>query len=439
MLTQSYNAGYSFFGKNFQKQLEFAATLPLQRSKSCRDIREGSQSGSWSWYAQRLAREQASHPRSRSAGGELKLKITSIEAVPFTVPYRHPIVASSGILDGAEHVLVRVHTDEGLVGVGEATSRSFVYGESQASIVTAIRRWLEPAVLGADPMAVEDLNSRTSWLVANNTARGALDIALHDLRGKYTGMPVWQLLGGTKTPIRVTRILTMGQASEAAEEARVAHLENGITSFKVKVGTGLRSDVERIAAVREAVGDDATLYVDANHGWRAEEAIRVLSAMADYNLDLVEEPSPAEDTIGRQRIAQHLSIPVMADESVPTLAAAARELISGSARALSIKTTRTGFTESARLVALAGALGARTLLGSQADSMVGAAASLAFGSAFPSVASEPGELDYFNVFTDHLVTEELAIQSGFLIPSELPGIGVKIDEDKLNYYRIDDK
>jgi L-alanine-DL-glutamate epimerase-like enolase superfamily enzyme len=127
----------------------------------------------------------------------------------------------------------------------------------------------------------------------------------------------------------------------------------------------------------------------------------------------------------------------MADESVPTVADAARELVSGSARALSIKTTRTGFTESARLVALAGALGARTLLGSQADSMVGSAASLAFGSAFPKVASEPGELDYFNVFTDHLVTDELVVQKGVLIPSELPGIGVEIDEDKLNHYRID--
>lgn len=367
------------------------------------------------------------------------MKITSIEAVPFNIPYRHPVIASSGVLDGAEHVLVRVHTDDGLIGIGEATSRSFVYGESQTSIVAAIRKWLEPSVLGADPMAVEELYAKTSWLIANNTARGALDIALHDLRGKYTGMPSWQLLGGTKTPIRVTRILTMGNAEEAADEARQAHSDSGITSFKVKVGTGLRSDVERIAAVREAVGKDATIYVDANHGWRAEEAIKVLSAMADYELDLVEEPSPAEDTIGRRRLAQHVSIPVMADESAPNVADAARELTSGSARALSIKTTRTGFTESARLVALGGALGARTLLGSQADSMVGAAASLAFGSAFPSVSSEPGELDYFNVFADHLVADELVVQNGFLIPSERPGIGVDIDEEKLSRYRIDDR
>lgn len=367
------------------------------------------------------------------------MKITSVEAVPFTIPYHHPIVAASGVLDSAEHVLVRVHTDEGLVGIGEAASRSFVYGESQTSILAAIQQWLEPALLGADPLAVEDLYEKTSWLIANNTARGAIDVALHDLRGKVTGMPSWQLLGGTRTPIRVTRILTMGEAQEAADEARQAVVESGISSFKVKVGTGLRSDVARIAAVREAVGDQATIYVDANHGWRAEEAIQALTAMADYNLDLVEEPCPAADIIGRQRLAQHLPITVMADESAPTVADAARELTSGSARALSIKTTRTGFTESARLVALAGALGARTLLGTQADSMVGTAALLAFGSAFPRVACEPGELDYFNVFTDHLVTDQLVVKDGVLIPSERPGIGVEIDEDKLRHYRIDNR
>lgn len=365
------------------------------------------------------------------------MKITSIEAVPFTIPYHHPIVAASGVLHSAEHVLVRVHTDEGFVGIGEAVARSFVYGESQASILAAIRDWFEPAILGLDPFAVEEIAERTAWVVGNNTVHGAIDIALHDLRGKVTGLPSWRLLGGSGVPVRVTRILSMGEPAEVADEASQAVDEHGITSFKVKVGTGLRGDVARIAAVRDAVGADATIYVDANHGWSAEEAIRTLTAMAAYDLDLVEEPSPAEDRIGRQRLARHVPIPVMADESAPTVADATRELTSGSARALSIKTTRTGFTQSARLVALAGALGARTLLGSQADSMIGAAASLAFGSAHPSLAREPGELDYFTVLTDYVITEPLEVSDGVLTPSQRPGTGVDIDEDKLRHYRID--
>ncbi|OPX11770.1 mandelate racemase/muconate lactonizing enzyme family protein [Mycobacterium sp. AT1] len=365
------------------------------------------------------------------------MKITSIEAVPFTIPYHHPIAAASGVLYSAEHVLVRVHTDDGFVGAAEAVVRSFVYGESQISIVAAIEQWLEPALLGVDPFAVEDVFHRMSSVAANNTARGAIDIALHDVRGKATGLPTWRLLGGTGTPMRVTRILTMGDAPEAAEEASRAQADHGITSFKIKVGGDIRGDVARVAAVREAVGPEATLYVDANHGWSAEHAVRALTAMADYDLDMVEEPSPAEDRIGRQRVAQQVPIPIMADESAPTLADAARELTTGAARVISIKTTRTGFTESSRLVALATGLGARAVLGTQADSMVGTAASLAFGSAYPQVAREPGELDYFNVLTDDLMANTLTVDDGMLVPSSLPGIGVVIDDDKLQHYRID--
>jgi L-Ala-D/L-Glu epimerase len=365
------------------------------------------------------------------------VKITKIEAVPYTIPYHHPIVAASGTLHCAEHVLVRIHTDEGPIGVSEAVVRSFVYGESQASIVEAIRLWFEPALIGADPFAVEEINARISWVVANNTVHGAIDIALHDIRGKATGLPSWRLLGGDGKQMRVTRILTMGNPDEAGEEAAEAASLHGIGSFKVKVGGDPVEDVARIAGVRKAVGEKAHIYVDANHGWNAEEAIRALTMMSDYNIDLVEEPSPAADSIGRRRLTMHVPIAVMADESAPTLADAARELTSGSARALSIKTTRTGFTESARLVALARALGARTLIGSQADGMIGAAASLAFGSAHPWVAREPGELDYFTVLTDQIVTEPLEIQNGRLSPLQRPGNGVDVDEDKLRHYRID--
>ena len=365
------------------------------------------------------------------------MKITSIEAVPYTIPYHHPIVAASGTLLSAEHVLIRVHTDEGPVGVSEAVVRSFVYGESQASIVEAARLWFEPALIGSNPFAVEDYASRVAWVVANNTTRGAIDIALHDLRGRITGLPSWRLLGGCGNPMRVTYLLSMGDPEEAGAEAGKAVAEYGSTSFKIKVGGYWRDDLARIAAVRKAVGDRPTIYGDANHGWSAEQAIQALSAMAEYDIDVIEEPSPAWDRIGRQRLASQVPIPIMADESAPTLADAAREITLGSARALSIKTTRTGFTESARIVGLASALGARTLIGSQGDSMIGAAASLAFGSAYPELAREPGELDYYNVMTDQLVVEPLKVHNGELVPSQRPGIGVDIDEDKLRHYRID--
>src|SRR4051812_23081765 len=117
------------------------------------------------------------------------MKITRVECVPYNIPYHHPIVAASGTLSSAEHVLIRIHTDDGPVGVSEAVVRAFVYGESQASIVEAVRLWFEPALINADPFAVEDILSRISWIPANNTVHGAIDIALHDIRGKAVGVP----------------------------------------------------------------------------------------------------------------------------------------------------------------------------------------------------------------------------------------------------------
>lgn len=365
------------------------------------------------------------------------MKITSVEAVPFTIPYHHPMVFAAGELSAAEHVLIRVHTDEGLTGIGEAAARPMVYGESQSSIANAVRDWIEPALLGLDPFAVEEASARLAWLAGNNTARGAVDIALHDLRGRATNLPSWRLLGGAGTPMRVTRCLTMGEPAVVRDEALSAVSDHGVSAFKVKVGLDVRSDIERVAAVRDAVGDDAFIFVDANHGWTAEEAMRALEAMEELRLDLVEEPSPAADRIGRLRLAERIAVPIMADESAPTLADAARELVSGAARALSIKTMRTGFTESGRLVALATALGARALLGGQADSMIGTAASIAFGSSHPHVGRAPGELDHFLLIKDHILTEPLTIVDGMLAPSDSPGIGVQVDEEKLATYRVD--
>ncbi|KRB49111.1 hypothetical protein ASE04_18165 [Rhizobium sp. Root708] len=365
------------------------------------------------------------------------MKVTGIETVPYVIPYHHPVVAASGTLSCAEHVLIRIHTDEGIIGLAEASVRAFVYGESQVSIVEAVRLWFEPALIGSDPFAVEDIATRLAWIPANNTTHGAIDIALHDIRGKAAGMPCWRLLGGSGAPMRVTHILTMGKPMEVADEALEAGARFAISSFKVKVGSkDLKSDIERVAAVRNAVGTNASIYLDANHGWTAEQAIKVLNAMVDYDIDLVEEPSPSEDLVGRQRLARHAAIAVMADESAPTLATATRELVSGSCRALSIKTTRTGFTTSAKLVAVAQALGGRTLIGSQADGMIGTAAALAFSSAHPMLACEPGELDYYTNLKDDLVVEPLQVAAGVLTPSSRPGIGVEIDEDKLRHYKV---
>ncbi|MFE7421986.1 mandelate racemase/muconate lactonizing enzyme family protein [Rhodococcus sp. NPDC057529] len=344
----------------------------------------------------------------------------------------------AGDLLRAEHVLVRVHTDDGLVGQAEAPARPMFYGESLASIVAAINDWFAPVIVGKDPFAVQSIRRHLDRVVANNTAKGAIDMALHDLRGKAVGLPVRMLLGGSAEPLRVTHMLGLGDPAAVADEAADAQATYGASSFKVKVGHREDSDLDCVTRVRGAVGEDATIYVDANQAYEPEDAIRILARMRDVAaISWVEEPTPAADFLGRRRVANALPIPILGDESCPTVGDVAREVVGGAARYISIKVARTGFTASADIVALVTALGGRVLIGSQGDSGIGALCGLAFGSALPAAAALPAELSYFHRLSDDLLCTPPQITGGYLHPGDAPGIGIEIDDDKLDFYRVD--
>jgi L-alanine-DL-glutamate epimerase-like enolase superfamily enzyme len=345
---------------------------------------------------------------------------------------------ASGSVTEAAHVLIRVETDDGLVGCAEAVSRSMIYGESQASIVAAVDSWFAPALIGLSPFETESAHAVLRAVVANETTKGAIDIALHDLRGKALGVPTWQLLGAASPSLRVTRMLGMGTASEVVAEALSARAEFGIGSFKVKVDSDIRESLSLLSSLREELGDDALLYLDANQSLAAEDVIAARGALQDLKVAFLEEPIPAADVVGRTRIAQTVPIPIMADESARSLESAAVQLTVGSARALSIKTARTGYTESARILGVARGLHCRTVLGSQGDSAIGAIASTTFGAAFAATAQEPAELDYFLGLGDQLVVTAPTIVEGRIsVDRDLAGNGVQIDEDKLAHYRVD--
>lgn len=366
------------------------------------------------------------------------MKIRAVTAIPFVLPYLHPFHMASGTVTEAAHVLIRIETDDGLVGVAEAMSRSMIYGESQASIVEAVRAWFAPALVGLDPFATESAQRVLRAVVANETAKGAIDIALHDLRGKAVGQPTWRLLGAAAPSLRVTRMLGMGEPAEVVASAVEANQTYGIDSFKVKIDADLRAALVLLEALRGQFGPDALLYADANQSLSAEAAVAGLGRLAELGVELLEEPVPATDFVGRARIAAVGGIAIMADESARTVEKAALQLTAGSARALSIKPAGSGFTEAARIVGLARGLHSRTLIGSQGDSAIGTITSTTFGAAFESTAGEPAELDYFLGLKDQIVTTAPVISGGRIsVDPSIPGNGVVIDDDKLAHYRAD--
>lgn len=366
------------------------------------------------------------------------MKIVGIEAIPFAIPYAKPLRFASGEVRIAEHVLVRVHTDEGLTGTAEAPPRPYTYGETQESIVAVIDKIFAPQLLGLTALERAAVHERLDRTVGNPTAKSALDMALWDILGQAAGMPVSGLLGGYTDRMRVSHMVGFAPAAEMVAEAERIRDVHGITTFKVKVGRHpYTDDVAACRVLREALGPDVDLYIDGNRGWSASDAARALRELADLGLTFAEELCPADDVLARRWLVRQSTIPFIADESATTPAEVTRELLSGAATAISVKTARTGFSTSQRVLHQCEGLGVEVVMGNQIDGQIGTLCSVAFGAAHRSASVHAGELSNFLDMTDDLLTEPLTVESGTLRIREGAGLGIDIDPEKLARYRQD--
>ncbi|MET9565172.1 mandelate racemase/muconate lactonizing enzyme family protein [Streptomyces tauricus] len=366
------------------------------------------------------------------------MKIVRVEAVPFAIPYVKPLRFASGEVRTADHVLVRVHTDEGLTGTAEAPPRPFTYGETRESIVAVIDKIFEPQLLGLSALERQVVHERLDRTVGNPTAKAAIDMALWDILGQAAGMPVSGLLGGYTDRMRVTHMVGFAPAAEMVAEAERIRDVYGITTFKVKVGRRpYTEDVAACRALRTALGSEAELYIDGNRGWTAAESARALQEMADLGLTFAEELCPADDVLGRRWLVAQSPIPFIADESATRAAEVTRELLGGSATAISIKTARTGFTASQRVLHTCEGLGVEAVMGNQIDGQIGTLCSVVFGAAHRSTSRYAGELSNFLDMADDLLSEPLTIENGTLRIREGAGLGIDVDPDKLARYRQD--
>ena len=366
------------------------------------------------------------------------MKITQVEAIPFAIPYRKPLRFASGEVHAAEHVLVRVHTDDGIVGVAEAPPRPFTYGETQAGIVAVIDGVFAEQVVGLSLLARETVHARLNRTVGNPTAKSAIDMAVWDALGRTLDVSVTDLLGGYTDRMRVSHMLGFDEPAAMVAEAERMRDTHGITTFKVKVGRRPVSlDTAVVRALREGLGEDVDLYVDGNRGWTAAESAQAMKEMADLGLLFAEELCPADDVLGRRWLVSQLDVPFIADESAVTPADVTREVLGGSATAVSIKTARTGFTQSQRTHHLAEGLGLEVVMGNQVDGQLGSLCTVAFGAAHELTSRRPGELSNFLDMSDDLLAEPLRITDGELTVRPGAGPGAEIDPDKLQRYRLD--
>jgi L-alanine-DL-glutamate epimerase-like enolase superfamily enzyme len=221
-----------------------------------------------------------------------------------------------------------------------------------------------------------------------------------------------------------------------ADEAVEVHDRLGVGTFKVKVGRDPELDVAAVRAVRDAL-PDADLYVDANRGWSYADAVRAGDALAELGVRAIEEPISVEDRAGRLRLADRWSVPLGGDESCISLAHVDRALEDGAVGVVSVKTARTGFTESRRILGLCLARNVPVVVGSQYEGAIGAMATIAFAAAFAATAGRPAEITNFLDLADDLVVTAPEIRDGRVAAATAPGVGVEVDEERLQRYRVD--
>lgn len=365
------------------------------------------------------------------------MKIHSIEAIPYAINYAKPLKFASGMVHVADHVLIKVTTTDGVVGFADAPPRPYTYGETQESIVAVIEKIFAPQLLGKSLTELEKIREVLTRTIGNDAAKGAIDIAIWDALGKTLGLPVHQMLGGYTDSLKVSHMLGFDEPAIVLEEALLIRAQYGINSFKVKVGRNPAAQDLRICQVlRDGLGEEADIYVDANRGWSASQSIAALPALYGAGVSTFEEPCDAKDALGRREIVKKSLIPIVGDESVPTPGDVSRELLSGGCTAISIKTARGGFSNATRILDLCEGMGVEVMIGNQIDTQVGTAASLAFGAAKKATTKKAAELSNYLDMEDDLVAKALEIREGSMFVSDLPGVGIEIDTDKLEKYRL---
>ena len=312
------------------------------------------------------------------------MKITDIQVGSISLPLARPFKTALRTVEAVNDIVVRVIAEDGTVGYGEAAPTAVITGDTTQSILCAIQQYIRPALVGMD---LDDLDAiwtkLDACMVHNTTPKAAVDMAIYDLWGKLQGQPLYRLLGGARPTLRTDLTISVNPIPQMVADSRDA-VEQGFDILKVKVGTGGLEDVERIAAIRAAVGPDVILRVDANQGWTADQSITVIRAMEDRGLDieLVEQPVPAHDLDGLKRVSDGVETPILADEAVFSHYDATRILQMQAADLINIKLMKAGGIHNAlKICKLAEESGVECMVGCMLESRlsVAAAAHLAAG------------------------------------------------------------
>lgn len=372
------------------------------------------------------------------------MKITKIQINSLEVPLLHPYHLSKeyGIFSTATPIIVSVFTDEGIVGYGECDPWPLFTGDSAASSALILEKHLGTMLIGADPENINEIHRTMNATIRNqHLTKSAIDMAVYDIWGKSRNMPVHQLLGGKRRD-KMRCMWSIGGSTPEESAKEVLEAKNlGYDGCMIKIGgPDYKLDAARTCAVREAVGKDYPLIVDANQGWDVDTAIRYWKLIRNCDILFYEQPLQSWDVDGMARVRRAIDIPLSADEGVMTLQDARALVKAEAVDIFSIKVTKNGGIMPAKAICeYADANGIQVFFNSMIEEGITEAASLHIGVTCKNIVNTIGHA-YFspNRLASDICSyhEQIHPEEGCTFVSDEPGLGITIDEEAVNRYTV---
>lgn len=312
------------------------------------------------------------------------MKITNVKVSLVEAPLITPFKTALRTVHNIQNVMVTITTEDGQIGIGEAAPTHVITGETLGSLQYAIEQVIAPVIKGIDIAEIALLCERVdSCLYQNTSAKAAVEIALYDLWAKKYNAPLYQLLGGYRNELTTDITISVNDHEEMVQDSLNA-IQRGFSILKVKVGKDPLGDVERIVKIREAVGPDIILRIDANQGWTPKQAVSIIGQLEDrdIHMELVEQPVHYSDVTGMQYVTKHTQTPILADESVFSPKQAIDVIEKRAADFINIKLMKTGgITKAQQIANIAQANGVKCMIGCMLETKISVSAAAHFAAA----------------------------------------------------------
>ena len=353
------------------------------------------------------------------------MKIKNIRTATLKAPLKNPFITSLRRVNALEDLVVIIECDEGSLGYGEGAQTPVITGETLGSIIATIE-YIKPHIIGLE---IEDLDTILhlvhTLILKNTTAKSALEIALYDLKAKSLKLPLYKMLGGTKTHFKTDITISMGEIDKMISDSLEA-VNLGYDTLKIKIGDNPQKDVERIIAIHDVLEKNITLRLDANQGWSAEESVTLLHALEkrDIIAEFIEQPVAADDIEGLKYIKERVHTPLLADESIFSLQDAKKLLELQAIDYVNIKLAKTaGITQALQLADLSASFGIKCMMGCMLEGPISVAAGVHVASAKADIITML-DLDAVSLLDSHPVNTNIKFDESNIILSGESGLGV---------------